>query len=298
MSVQIDECETTQGETSEATAQATAAPEPGLYPNVPAADYHGWHLASSHRLGLLSRSPAHMRHALDNPTEQTPAMALGEAAHLCLLQPHLFVTRFAVAPQLDRRTNYGKEMWQAFLEQHPNATPIKAAEGEACLAMARAVRAHPAASALLRDAAQDGIEVSGVWRCDATGVMCKMRPDVVNFKHEVLVDLKTCEDASQAAFERSIFNFGYARQAAHYMRGAAANGIGVDGFVFIAVEKQAPHAIAVYRLDDEVIAQADEEVVRLLELYGRCEREGRWPGYSDEVENIRIPKWALAQMNG
>jgi recombination protein RecT len=54
------------------------------------------------------------------------------------------------------------------------------------------------------------------------------------------------------------------RQAAHYLRGLAAAGTPVEGFGFIAIESDAPHAVGVYMLDDGDLIEADEELTDLL----------------------------------
>lgn len=264
----------------------------GLHPGLPADVYHKIDRASAHRLAKLNRSPAHMRWEIDNPCDQTPAMALGEAVHCCILEPERFGSTYAVAPECDRRTKEGKATWQAFVDANAGSKVIKADDNDLCRNMACAVWDHPAAMALLDGGAHRGIELSGLWTCKATGVACKLRADLVRADLGVVVDVKTTDDASRDAFERSIFNFNYWLQSAHYIRGLNACGVGIDGFVIIAVEKDPPHAVAVYRIDDEIIAAADERVIRLLEIYGKCQRTGKYPAYSDEVENVRMPAWA------
>ena len=38
-------------------------------------------------LWKLKRSPAHFKYAVENPAEQSPAMAFGSAVHMAVLEP-------------------------------------------------------------------------------------------------------------------------------------------------------------------------------------------------------------------
>ncbi len=272
------------------------SPTIGIHRDVPADTYHQWGAIGSTNLSQLARSPAHFRHARDNPAEPTPAQVIGDAAHLCILQPDLFPSRYVVAPECDRRTKEGKASYAAFCELNAGKTSIKSDDWAACQAMRDAVMAHPMARLLLEE--QTGVEVSGAWRCPDTGVACKLRADALCATDSVAVDLKTTTDASPAAFERAIFQYGYWRQAAHYVHGLAALGCVVDSFVIVAVEKDPPHAVGVYRVLDDVLAMGHDDAVRQLEKYKRCEASGCWPAYGDGIKDIGIPRWAMRDLEG
>jgi hypothetical protein len=103
------------------------------------------------------------------------------------------------------------------------------------------------------------------------------------------VDLKTTTDASPAAFARSVATFRYHVQASHYLSGLH----GAERFVFIAVEKTAPYAVAVYELDAAAMAAGDELRQRDMRMIADCRATGEWPGYSDDCQTLSLPKWAL-----
>src|SRR5690606_26638227 len=99
------------------------APEPGLYPNVPADAYHRWPVASQTVLKIMrDRSPAHARQYMLTPPEPTPAMVLGQAIHMAILQPDLFRECYVRRPELDLRTKAGREALEALQKEHPSAT--------------------------------------------------------------------------------------------------------------------------------------------------------------------------------
>jgi hypothetical protein len=306
-------CET--DEVDQVTQALSLPPGPGIYPGIPAENYHAWDLASSHRLSVLAtETPAHMRHAVDHPKEPTPDFVLGSALHALVLEPGTFSSLYAVAGQCEATTKKGSRCsysgtvcrageWFCNLHdpgatgQGGGRTPLTEKQYAAVIGMRDAISRHPAASDLIDGYANStSAELSAVWTCRDTGVGCKMRVDLVNYGVRTCVDIKTCASASRAAFERAIFDYGYYRQGAHYLRGFSAHKVDVDTFANIAVEKTPPHAVAVYRLQDDVLGQGDLEVVRLLDLYGRCQRERRWPAYSDKVQDIGIPAWAFQQL--
>ena len=163
-------------------------------------------------------------------------------------------------------------------------------------AQATAIRAVPDLAALLGDGYA---EASTFWIDEATGELCKCRPDWVSPTGSgvILVDGKTCQDASPAGFARTVWNFSYHLQAAWYSEGfERATGIQVHGFVFAAVESSWPHPAAAYMLGDDVLDAARRENRRLLDLYAECKRTGVWPGYAPGISLIQLPAWAQRQL--
>src|SRR5690606_27841947 len=126
------------------------AGQPGVYRGIPADVYHAHPGVSASRLQKLTRSPMHLKHAIDHPGEaDTPALAFGRACHAAILEPEVFAAAYAVAPEIDRRTKEGKAAYAAFAEASAGREVISAADFAACHAMAEAVRRHPVAGRLL-----------------------------------------------------------------------------------------------------------------------------------------------------
>src|SRR5690606_26208052 len=124
--------------------------------------------------------------------KETPAMRLGTLAHLAILEPERWEAEMIVAPAVDRRTKSGKEAWAAFLTEAAGKEIVSAEDAALVESIAAAVRSHRGARVLLQGAAT---EVSLYWRDAHTGVLCKGRMDA-SARHDVIVDLKTCQDAS------------------------------------------------------------------------------------------------------
>lgn len=170
--------------------------------------------------------------------------------------------------------------------------------------MRDAVYAHPSANKLLTKVPGKA-EVSAYWHDPETGELCRVRPDWWR-EDGYIVDLKTTTDASPEGFAKSVVNWRYHVQAPYYMDGLnhAAEQSGTDikpikGFVFLAVEKDAcvvngeAKGVGVYVLDEEALHEGAAQYRKNLNTYVLCSNENKWPGYSNKVETLTLPKWAF-----
>ena len=63
-------------------------------------------------------------------------------------------------------------------------------------------------------------------------------------------------------------------------------------FIFLAVEKEPPYAVAVYEATHEMLHTAQKQIAPLLDVYAECLKTDVWPGYKDELQQIQLPRWA------
>jgi exodeoxyribonuclease VIII len=266
------------------------------------AEYHRHSAVSKSHLDLVARSPLHYWARYVDPKrvepEPTAAMLLGTAVHTHILEPGEWTARYIAGPEaLDRRTKAGKEAWAAFEADAAGRTVISRNDADLVLAMGRAVRNHPAAAMLLQ--LPGAAETTWMWHDAATGLQCKCRPDWLTTDGSLIVDLKTTEDASPAGFRKSIANFRYHVQAAWYLDGIErANGRRPEQFLFVCVEKKAPHAVAVYAADAEMIDAGAKQAHLDLDTLAVCKAADAWPGYSDQIEPISLPAWMRPKADG
>lgn len=177
--------------------------------------------------------------------------------------------------------------WQ---QNNPGRIVLTPEQWEQLHAMAAAVHAHPAAGALLTSVPGEA-EKSVYWRDSTTGVLCRCRPDWWR-DDNVIVDLKTTEDASPEGFAKSIANWRYDVQAAYYLDGIQqATRKRPKAFVFIAVEKKPPYGVGVYVLDSDSLELGRAQYQHDLRVYAECVRTGEWPGYGDKIQTISLPAW-------
>jgi|694.fasta_scaffold93782_7 hypothetical protein len=253
--------------------------------DMPASEYHAHEAVSNSLISKILKSPAHARAYLDGATdEQTPAMAFGTAFHMAVLEPVRFAESYSVF-DMDGRTKEGKAAKQAMLDS--GQTIISATDWDTIQGMCVSILRNPTASSLLTDGVS---ESSYFWTDKDTGLECKCRPDFQSNGTPYIVDLKSTEDASPAGFARSIAAYGYHRQAAHYMAGT-----GAEKFYFVAVEKKAPFAVAVYELDALALDQGWREVRRALDYWKDCTTAQMFPGYQEEIVTLGLPTWAMKE---
>lgn len=283
----------------------------GLVLDMPAERYHSVAAMSASGLKQIQQSPAHYFGMYLDPAKpvekKSAAKANGTLAHCLLLEPHAFDQRYIVVPEdaptrpstrqrkaakPSEKTVADIHWWDNFDALAAGRIIVDAEPLESARVQASRVRALPDIAALLADGFG---EASAFWIDELTGELCKCRPDWTSPAGDgvIIVDGKTCQDASPDGFGRTVWNFDYHLQAAWYSDGyEKATGKRVHGFVFAAVESSWPHAAAAYMLGDDVLDRARAENRRLLNLYAECRRTGIWPGYQQTVQSISLPAWA------
>lgn len=233
----------------------------------------------------MGKSPAHYRHRLDTPREDTPAMRLGRAIHTAVLEPDCFPHEYVV---FNGPRRAGKD-WDEFALVNSDKTILKADEYDLALDVRDAVRRHKSARRLLR---RGKPEVTLKWVDPKTRLRCKARLDWVA-PGGVLVDLKSTRDADPHAFGRLAERMSYHGQLAFYRRGLIACGWNPAPVYIVAVEPEAPHDVLVYKVDEDVLLAGDLLVHDYLHRVRVCRKRRSWPGRDQGVQALDFPQWAL-----
>lgn len=176
-----------------------------------------------------------------------------------------------------------------WLANNTSRTVLTQEQWEQLHGMAASVMAHPAASRLLTDVPGKA-EISFYWNDPVTGELCRIRPDWLR-DDDIIVDLKTTDDASPDGFAKSVANWRYDVQDAFYCDGFREVTGRRARFVFIAVEKKPPYAVAVYALDAESKEIGRAQYREDLDKYAACKANDNWPGYGDAVQKLNMPGW-------
>jgi len=270
-------------------------PANGLHQNVHFPSYLSWSAVSKHDLDLVAKSPAHYASAQREPSESTPAMRFGTAAHTAILEPSKMYEEIAVLPPCDRRTKAGKELARTFEGESAGMTIISSEEMYHIDQMTTSVATHKIAGPLVKDAKH--IEASGIWEHSASGQRMRCRPDIIH--DDLVVDLKTAMDASRWAFSSSMHKYRYHVQAAIYLDGMIELGVvGPDAqFIFLVVEKRPPYSVAIYAVQKEDLDRGRLQYERDLMLYSQCKNENRWPGYSEAIGYIDLPIYSRREID-
>lgn len=261
----------------------------GLVLDMPEADYHARPELSSTQARALLDSPARYRYDLEHRRESV-AYDVGHAVHARVLgvgSPVIEYPEEHLTPSGNPSTKAATVAW---LEEQRAAglVPITPAHMLTVDAMAEAALAHPEARRLLET---DGHSEVSVFAADPeTGVRCRARIDRLN--DEFAIDVKTVAgSASRIEFGREAARYGYPVQAAWYLDTLAWAGEPERAFRFIAIEKAAPHLVAVHEFDDVTMLTARQMAAKARATYAECVASGMWPGYSDEVITTYMPSW-------
>ena len=252
-------------------------------------EYHQHPAVGSSDLKLILRSTKHYQYIKENRPEPSPAMRLGTLVHLAMLEPGLF-KKFRVMPDFAGKGSRAEK--EAWLIANHGELIVTAEELEAVKGALHSVSEHALAPKLLAGGAA---EESLFWQDGGTGIVLKCRPDFIK-KGGILVDVKTCQDASLSEFQKAITNYKYHLQAAHYLAGATAvTGTKHEDFIIIAVEKTPPFGVQVFQLDEQTIEKGDELRRRALLRLKAAKDSGIWPAYSEEIVPINLTPWGWAE---
>lgn len=277
-------------------------PEPGVYANVEAAEYFSWDAVSNSRLSLMNKSPRHYQ--AGGNIKETKAMRFGSLAHLATLQPLEIADHYAVMPayHLDEAnqtkdgdpstattTVYVKRKVADFTAANSRRQIVTQEEFDRARLLCESIAGNQDARDCLAGAGP--VEVSLVWDDPETGIRCKARLDKVLSAERRLVDLKTTGNLFK--FSRSIEDYGYHRQMAHYQEGwSVLHGGELLEPWLVPVESGKPFCVQPAPVDAESLQQGHKERDRLLGRVAECVESGEWPG-PESPEAWRLPERAF-----
>lgn len=260
----------------------------GIWRGLSNESYHSDQSAvSSSGLKRLLRSPAHFKLGGNGSDESSDALAFGTAFHMALLEPDKYAQVYTAKPVVDRRTKAGKALAAVLDDALADRVLISRSWMDEIEHMVGAARGHPQVASML---ATGEAEVSYVWQDGRA--LCKVRPDWLN--ENAIWDVKTCVDASWSGFSKACARFGYALSAAMYQEGVYRLTGEKLPFRFVACEKGAPFAVAVYEASEGFLRAGRKQFEEALKRLQHCRETNVWPGYQAEgwIEYIDLPGWA------
>lgn len=256
----------------------------GIYKNIDIDVYHSEEGISSTGISLILDCPARYKHAslLSQQESVSSAYVVGRALHMHLLEPDIFHKHFyCFQEELDLRTKVGKEKMEA--AKATGLEVLRSQDWNTVKAMAESARKHNFVMSLFKNSVN--VEDSLYW--DDEGVRLRTRPDAYN--DDFIIDVKTTNSIKD--FERSIFSYGYHRQAAMQIDGLKALTGKTRQHVFFVIEKEAPHLTACFTLDEEALKLGRKQYFEGACIYKECLQSDIWPGYEDKVRLVSLPSY-------
>ncbi|MGO3884716.1 MAG: PD-(D/E)XK nuclease-like domain-containing protein [Mycetocola sp.] len=253
---------------------------------MPEVEYHAHPALSSTGARDLLKSPALFRYRQTSARKDTAAFDLGSAVHARVLGAGWDVVELDFP---DWRTKAARDARDAVRAE--GGIPQLVKDMRPVHGMVEAVLMHEDAARLLAVPSRREASVFGQ---SSEGVEVRARFDILT-DQPVGIDLKTTLDASPHGFGKSVGAYRYDIQAGHYADTYKfSEGVELDSFKFIAVEKTAPYLVAVYTLNPYSLHVGRDYARRARELYAEATATGVWSGYVGDTD-IDAPAWVHFQ---
>jgi hypothetical protein len=263
--------------------------------DMPDADYRAVPALSYSGAKDLMRSPALFDWRRTHPRPDSTDFDLGRVAHTLLLGSGAPLAVVKDDEDQPFKTWTPKAKAAAEEKRAAGYTPLLLHQALGVADMVEAVRAHPLAGKLLEHGRGHG-EVSVFWDDPETCRAQRARLDWLLVEDDdgrpAVVDLKTTADVRRRALTKTIDEYHYNWQHAHYLDGLTAHGVDDARFVFVFVEKTPPHLVRVAEIDVEAAATGARFMQAARRLYAQCLAAGDWPGYPPKVELLGLPRFA------
>lgn len=275
---------------------------PGIYLDMPSADYFqdpapSPSLTQSLAKVLIDRSPWHAwsQHPRLNPAfepDDATRFDIGNVAHKLLLGRG---KELEVIDADDWRTKAAKEARETARTQ--GRLGVLAPQYARAEEMAIAARSQLSSAGLL-DLFEDGAsEVVIAW--NEGDLWMRSMIDRLSSDRRVLWDLKTtAASAAPHAVSARMVDTGWDVQGAMHERGLDVldqENVGRRRHLFLCQEDQEPYALTVCELSESVLTLGRKRLAVAIDIWARCTRAGRWPGYPTEIVVPDYPEWAEAR---
>lgn len=263
-----------------------SAVKEGLHFDLPEQEYHA-HEGSLSVSGakVILKAPALFRWQQDHPVHKS-VFDEGSAAHALVLGQDV-ESLIYVVPFDDWRTKAAQT--EKKLAREMGLAPILPSTWLVVCDMAEKLAEHPVAGPLMSEGIQ---EVSAFGTDEPTGVLRRGRADLLREDLRLLVDYKTTRNSEPWAFAKDAASYGYHQQHAWYVDLFRDLDIDLRSFLFVAQMSEPPYLVTVNELVADAVDRGRDLNARALERFRDCTDSGIWPGFTNDITPIDIPRWA------
>jgi hypothetical protein len=170
---------------------------------------------------------------------ETHALKMGSGFHTALLEPHLF----------------GEEYPKDYFSSADILTLSK---------MVQAARSHKSFDSIFKNSFEKKVEFTVFAKCPVSGLMRKVRPDVLVIKR-ALIDYKTTGADGSNEFEQRADQYHYEGQAAYYLDTIELAGYRVEENYQIAVRRVEPFDVMTFSYTEEFLDVGRQRYFKGLE---------------------------------
>lgn len=228
-------------------------------------------------LKSFSISPSHFLAYKNKERKDTSAMLFGRLIHKLVLEEDLLLEDFAVFN--GRRAG---APWEKFKSDNWSKDIVKASELDEAIKIKDSIYNNAKAEKLLKGLT----ETEKYFKEDINGI--NFHGYIDGFCPAYILDLKTTVSAEPHKFARDSFNLKYYLQAAIYCLAT-----GIDDYYIIAVEKNTPYAVAIYKLDNDLLDYGKGELMRLIEDFKEWDGSAAGYDYKSALDyfTMYLPEW-------
>lgn len=197
---------------------------------------------------------------------------------------------FALSPYDEFRSNEAKAWRDGMLAR--DIIPVKQKDYDEAASMAEIAEK---AIEIAVDGEEYETEVVFAWieETPSGPVWARAMADIWVPSLKLIVDLKTCADASDDKVDSSFTRYGYGRQSTWYPRGMDKihDAPGETRFMDLFIETEYPYCTRTADASEGMRTGCEQEIERAVALWGECLYSDNWPGY--EHRRVSPKPWQI-----
>jgi len=218
--------------------------------------------------------------------ETKPHFQYGTALHAFLLEEENFDKYVAVRPDIALGSNANKALFNEFIKENQGKAFITEKKFKDIKIASKNVLSSKTAPFLLDKSGF--VESCIFWDCPETGVRKKCRPDFMNPDMDIVVDVKTADNARHKEFTYKSRGFGY-----HLSHALTAEGYEqyfgrpLKAYIYLVIEKKT-NQVAFYNSEPDCLMLGQEIIKEQTAIYAECVKNDYFPSYEDKILPLNL----------